>query len=112
VATAGIERETHYVEPLLDGARTPPRPPDPPAPPITGWAGWAPRRPEGPVPVRTFRRRGLFREVFAELKQVAWPSPLSTARNTRVVLGVLAIFVTGIAALDIASGHTVASFIR
>lgn len=64
------------------------------------------------MPVRTFRRRGFFREVLAELKQVAWPAPLLTARNTRVVIGVLAIVVAGIAALDIASGHAIASFIR
>lgn len=58
------------------------------------------------------RKLGFFRELVAELKQVTWPAPLLTVRNSRVVLGVLAIVAAGIAGIDIASGHAIASFIR
>lgn len=115
MANPGVERETCEVEPLLAGARNPPRPPDPPAPPTTGWAGRSSGNPKRAVSIspRPRRRRLVFFcELVAELKQVTWPAPLLTVNNSRVVLGVVAFVGAGLAAIDIASGHAIASFIR
>ena len=45
-----------------------------------------------------------FKEVFSEIKKVSWPSFKTIAKNTGIVLGIVAIFLVIIALMDLGLG--------
>ncbi|MBO5712736.1 MAG: preprotein translocase subunit SecE [Clostridia bacterium] len=46
-----------------------------------------------------------FKEVFSELKKVSWPDVKTIAKNTGIVLGVVALFLVVITLIDLGFGE-------